>query len=364
MLTPQFYENLPLEKLFRAGVEAGDFNRHKLGRTLDQVYEYGCDVLFSELALSACVEEGVEMRYNSLDSTSFSLTGEYQCRDDEHAIQITYGHSKDHRPDLKQAVQALLVSQDGGVPLWTKSHDGNTSDTELFRERAAALVKEFDQSEGPRYLIADSKLSTKSGAEVLAKLNFITRIPGTLALESNTIDAALEQSQQWIDFNDGYRYQRVELEHYGIKQRWLVIYSEEAYERATKTVAKAVKKEHERLSKSLFHLQAQRFLSAEQAVAALNKLSAKLKYHSLSDPQLIEHKRYQGRGRPKANSVVDHLEWRFTPSWNWTKSAAKRSVSTKPVLSLRPISALTSSVIGRFSRRIKTRLKSNMGFGF
>ena len=193
MLTPQFYENLPLEKLFRAGVKAQDFNRHKLGRTLDQAYEYGCDLLFSELALRACAQEGVEVRYNSLDTTSFSLTGEYQGRDDEQAIQITYGHSKDHRPDLKQAVQALLVSQDGGVPLWTKSHDGNTSDSEIFRERASALVQEFGQSEGPRYLIADSKLYTKQGAEVLSGLGFITRISGTFSLESSTIEAALEQ---------------------------------------------------------------------------------------------------------------------------------------------------------------------------
>ena len=47
---------------------------------------------------------------------------------DEHAIAMTYGYSKDHRPDLKQAVLELMVSQDGGVPLLSKSWDGNTSD--------------------------------------------------------------------------------------------------------------------------------------------------------------------------------------------------------------------------------------------
>ena len=62
-------------QLFRSGVKAQDFNRHKLGRSLDQVYEYGCDLLFSELALRACAQEGVEMRYNSLDTTSFFAHG-------------------------------------------------------------------------------------------------------------------------------------------------------------------------------------------------------------------------------------------------------------------------------------------------
>ena len=40
-LSPQFFTNLPMEHLFREGVEASHFNRHKLGRTLDQCYEYG-----------------------------------------------------------------------------------------------------------------------------------------------------------------------------------------------------------------------------------------------------------------------------------------------------------------------------------
>ena len=51
-LTPQFFANKPLDLLFRAGVHAAMFNRFKLGRTLDEVHAYGCDVLFSELALA------------------------------------------------------------------------------------------------------------------------------------------------------------------------------------------------------------------------------------------------------------------------------------------------------------------------
>src|ERR687891_343567 len=49
-LTPQFFTNKPLDLLFRPGVRADMFNRFKLGRTLDEAYTYGCDVLFEELA--------------------------------------------------------------------------------------------------------------------------------------------------------------------------------------------------------------------------------------------------------------------------------------------------------------------------
>jgi transposase len=116
-LTPQFFANTPLGLLFREGVHAELFNRFKLGRTLDEVYTYGCDLLYSEIALAVCAHEGIDLRFNHLDTTSFSLTGEYVPDTDEQAIMITHGYSKDHRPDLKQAVLELMVSQDGGCPL-------------------------------------------------------------------------------------------------------------------------------------------------------------------------------------------------------------------------------------------------------
>ena len=106
-LTPQFFANKPLDLLFHEGVRAEMFNRFKLGRTLDEVHAYGCDLLFSELALAVCAQEGIDERFNHLDTTSFSLTGDYVPDSDEHAIAITHGYSKDHRPDLKQAVLEL-----------------------------------------------------------------------------------------------------------------------------------------------------------------------------------------------------------------------------------------------------------------
>ena len=76
-LTPQFFANKPLDLLFRAGVEAPMFNRFKLGRTLDEIHAYGCDLLFSELALAVCTQEGIEQRFHHLDTTSFALSGDY-----------------------------------------------------------------------------------------------------------------------------------------------------------------------------------------------------------------------------------------------------------------------------------------------
>src|SRR5712664_529797 len=127
---------------------------------------------------------------NCWDTTSFSLTGAYVPETDTQAIAITHGYSKDHRPDLKQAVLELMVAQDGGVPLMSQSWDGNASDTVVFKERCEALLTQFAASETPRYLIADAKLSTEANAPNLARFPFIPRIPETLNVTQQVIEQA------------------------------------------------------------------------------------------------------------------------------------------------------------------------------
>src|SRR5215510_6642999 len=247
-LTPRFFANKPLDLLFREGIDAAMFNRFKLGRTLDEAYAYGCNLLFEELALAVCTHEGIDLRFNHLDTTSFGLTGEYIPDSDEHAICITHGYSKDHRPDLKQAVLELMVSQDGGVPMVSKSWDGNASDTQIFQERAEALLKAFAHSPTPRYLVADAKLYNEDNAVHLAKLGFITRIPATLKVVAQVIRQAL-QGGPWHPFEANTRYQPLALCHCGMAQRWLVVYSQAAFERAEATLKKATQREDEAIKK-------------------------------------------------------------------------------------------------------------------
>jgi transposase len=309
-LTPQFFANKPLDLLFRPGVCADLFNRFKLGRSLDNVSSYGCDLLFSELALAVCAQAGIDQRFNHLDTTSFSLTGEYIPDSDEHAIAITHGYSKDHRPDLKQAVLELMVSQDGGVPLLSKSWDGNTSDIEVFQERAQALMETFKNSPSPRYLVADCKLYHEDNAANLQSLGFITRIPQTLKIVSQVIRQALEMDT-WQRLDEQTGYQRLELCHFGIEQRWLVVQSQAAAWRAEVTLNKAQTREHEAIEQQLFHLQAKRFETPQLAQEALAALGKKWKYHQVESSQLLEHKRYATKGRPTPTTPIKATEWQL-----------------------------------------------------
>lgn len=309
-LTPQFFANKPLDLLFHEGLRAAAFNRFKLGRTLDEVYAYGCDLLFSELALAVCAQEGVELRFNHLDTTSFALTGEYLPDSNEQAIAITHGYSKDHRPDLTQAVLELMVSQDGGVPFVSQSWDGNAADTQIFQERAQALMATFQASPTPRYLVADSKLYHEDNAAHLQALGFITRIPNTLKLVSHVITPVL-QGDTWHRLDAVTRYQRVELCHYGMAQRWLVVSSQAAFERANATVSKAQRREYEATEKQLFHLQARRFETSQAATAALAAVAKRWTYHQVDAYTLREHKRYGRTGRPTPASPIKAIEWQI-----------------------------------------------------
>jgi transposase len=69
------------------------------------------------------------------DSTSIALHGDYSAADGQErggktTVAAARGHSKDHRPDLRQLVLILTVTADGAVPLTHRLAAGNTSDDE------------------------------------------------------------------------------------------------------------------------------------------------------------------------------------------------------------------------------------------
>jgi transposase len=318
MLTPQFFENKALEILIRKGITHDHFNRHKIGRVLDAIGNYGSEKLFQQIALDVCIKEKVNMRFAHADTTSYSLSGDYDTDSDTERITVTYGHSKAKRPDLKQVVQELVTSQDGGIPFITKAWDGNASDSVILRERATSLITAFSKSESS-YFTADSKLYSEKTAPTLDQINFITRVPSTLKLEKESIELAL-QTNSWYSAEKEYKLQEFPSDCYNIRdQRWIVVYSKQARDRSEKTLTKEVAKENDSIKKELFHLQAQRFSCETDAKKALKKISKKWKYHQATEEKVTQLKQYAKAGRPTANSPQEY-EWQIqaTAAFNQT----------------------------------------------
>lgn len=363
-LTPRFFQTKAVSSLFREDVKAEDFNANKLSRSLDKVHQYGVETLFSELSAKACAKEGVQTDIRSLDTTSISLTGEYDVDADEHTIKIKHGHSKDHRPDLKQVVHELMVSQDGGVPLMMQSWDGNSSDNTIFRERTKFLVEALKGADWKGCLVADSKLYHAKNAEHLKLLTFITRIPGSIQEEQNTIKAALKQDV-WIVLDESNKYYTQKLIHNDMEQRWIVVHSTSAASRALKRVNKLVQKEAEKIVKFQKQMKDSQFECETDAREIFAIWSKGIVYHIIHDIQITKKARFLGKGRRKKDAEPDQytIDFEFSTTLDEEKKAAVISQGSCYVVGTNADETLADIDVVKTYKKQNSSIE-NMGFRF
>jgi hypothetical protein len=183
-----------------------------------------------------------------------------------------------------------MVSQDGGGPFASKRGDGHASDTQIFHDRAAAFLTTFPGSPPPRYLLADRTLYSEDQAAQLTQRGVITRIPGTLKRVAQGISPA-RRGAPGDPVDDAPRSQRLELCHYGMAQRWWIVSSEAAGQRAEHRGTQAPNRELAPIQTPLFHFQAKRCETHESAQAALRTLAGAWRYHAVATTALTAHKR-------------------------------------------------------------------------
>ena len=116
----------------------------QLGRALDHLFDADRGTLLTEIVVAASREFDVRMDELHNDSTTLKFTGQYRLAKGRsirgrRAPYITYGHSKDKRPDLKQLLFVMTTSSDGGIPVQFRCGDGNTNDSTTHIETWEAL---------------------------------------------------------------------------------------------------------------------------------------------------------------------------------------------------------------------------------
>ncbi|MGH2990513.1 MAG: IS1634 family transposase [Solirubrobacterales bacterium] len=144
--------------------EAELLNDDRVGRALDRLFEADRGSLLCELVVGVIEEFEVDTSQLHNDSTSLALHGSYERADGRPRAgrptpAITRGHSKDHRPDLKQLVWILTVARDGAVPLAHRVCDGNTADQTTHIESWDGLRRLVGRADF--LYVADSKLATR-----------------------------------------------------------------------------------------------------------------------------------------------------------------------------------------------------------
>jgi transposase len=288
-LFSRFFEGKATEHLLGKGIKAGYLNDDRLGRVLDSLYQTGLNQVFVSIVLEVAKKYEIEVGTVHLDSSSFQVQGEYATDYSEYsegeeprAIQITYGYSRDHRPDLKQFMMDLICSADGDVPLWMRIGDGNESDRQQFVQ----IMKDFkSQLNWDSLIVLDSAFYSQENLQSSQSISWLSRVPLTVKAACQLV-RDISQEELKSSQLTGYRYKEVQETYGGIPQKWLVVESQKRRESDLKKLAKNLQKEALEAEKQLRQLSRQTFACIPDARAAAQKLLKKSKYHHLTNIQI------------------------------------------------------------------------------
>jgi transposase len=76
-LFPKFFEDQATEHLLGNEIQPKHLNDYKIGRVMDKLYNYGLSKIFLLIALAATKKHHINLDFSHLDSSSFSVHGEY-----------------------------------------------------------------------------------------------------------------------------------------------------------------------------------------------------------------------------------------------------------------------------------------------
>lgn len=167
-----------------SGEEAAGLTDDAIGRALDRLFDVDRGSLLTEIVLAAAEEFDLVLDELHNDSTTVKFTGRYSKASGrsirgKKAPFITYGFSKDHRPDLKQLLFILTSTRDGGVPVQFRCEAGNQNDSRTHEESWEALCGVVGRKDF--LYVADSKLCNGEAMEYIDRRGgrFVTVMPRT-----------------------------------------------------------------------------------------------------------------------------------------------------------------------------------------
>ena len=313
------------------------FTDVNVGRSLDAIFEAGPSRIVTELGARATNIFALDTSTPSYDTTSTSLWGDYRdCEDDvpPPGPIITFGHSKDERPDLKQFMTELLCV-DRGVPIFGRTLDGNSSDktsNNVILSRISTIMAKHGLGSGAFVYVADSAMVTKKNLEAVGDNLFVSRLPANYKECERAIGFAVD-SNEWVDIGKmsetitggnrpcaKYKAFETTVTLYEKRYRAVVIHSsshdkrrQKRYDRLVASSEKAIRD----ALKSIPNIYACE-PDAKRAAAQVEKLSGRLHNISIS----ICPEEVRKRGRPPKNALA-LTKTRYTLEWSITENTVE-----------------------------------------
>ena len=311
---PEYHSNKPLDTLIRSGIKSEHVNDKVLGRTLDKLYQLGVSDIYSALAQKVVKKLKLPCKSAHLDTTSFHVDGEYKSNtteetadeEEERCIKICHGYSRDHRPDLKQAILLMITENKAGIPIFMQPTSGNVNDTSSFNRFIKEHLKSMKSALNNRYLVADAALYSSKNIKKIddQKQYFITRVPASLKEASELINQSKPLSFDSLDQFPGYKVAETTSEYGDVSQRWFLFHSDKAHKRELQTLNRRMLKQSKKEMADLNKLCKTNFSCEQNAKKAFDTWIKSAKYCK-AEMTISQKASYKQAGRPKKNSPAD-----------------------------------------------------------
>lgn len=314
---PQSFASLDTELLLGERIGPEKLNDDVAGRTLDRLYEVRTGKILSGVGVRAVKLFGLNTSRTHHDTTSQTVYGDYELYGEGAAAQpfvITFGFSKEHRPDLKQLVHSLLCVE-GGIPIASKYENGNESDKKVNRNLIPSMVERMRELGQDNFLyVADSALVTEENLRMMDDwdhgFRFVTRLPMTYKECGRAIAKAVREDA-WQDLGvlshepptanrkpAHYHGYETVVDLYGVWYRALVVHSDALDERRLKKLKRMLEQDRTKLERAIQHQEKREYACLPDAQAAFSRLP-RGRFHEMDG--LIEQEAVYARGRPKAS---------------------------------------------------------------
>ncbi len=333
----EFFEEKDTELLLGAPITPDLFCDTNLGRSMDKIFDTGTQKIFSQLAQNALRKFDVDPRKIHFDTTSVSVYGDYEYSDPP--FKITYGHSKDKRPDLKQFLMSMLCVE-RNIPILGATKDGNASDKTLNNELLSNISTHMARhglAPGAYVYVADAAFVTEDNLNMADSRGtwFLTRLPATYNECGRVIREAVA-ADQWIDIGAlaeepsrpkrptaEYRVHDSTVELYGKPYRAIVVHSTTHDKRRHKRIDRLLQNDRKQLELDCKQIMANAFFCHEDAQVAGERLIRKTQsgYHHINIS--IEKVPKYARGRPAKDKPRTVLSYKYLLSTSIVEALEK-----------------------------------------
>jgi transposase len=285
----------------------------RVGHALESFYRGRNKDVFFHLALRAIKTFELQCTQIHQDTTTVTFTGKYAAW--QAGEDLTHGHNKDFRPDLKQLVLGLSVTADGSVPLVHQVYSGNQTDDCLHLENHQRLRRLLQRADF--VYVADSKLATKDNLNRLASFGgyFISVMPRTRKEDADFRQRVRDKQVQWIHLlsRKNNRQPESKIDRYYLAQgqyevdgyRLLWIRSTQKAENDAQSRSRRLTKTLDALRQLQARLNAYKLKTQPAIEQALDNLLQEQDTQDWIDYQIQEHRQSETRfskpGRPKGS---------------------------------------------------------------